>query len=110
MKINPRRTEQDGFGRAAERRNLIEPFAEGDIGLIGNDLDGGVRVGSELSLDGSDDRRMPMSRVQDGYAASEIDVPTAVDVPELGVFRAGGKDRECGCEPARKRSGTAGLK
>jgi len=53
---------------------------------------------------------MPMSRIQDRYASGEIDVPTAVDIPEFGIFRAGGKDRERGCQSAWKRGGAAGLK
>jgi hypothetical protein len=53
---------------------------------------------------------MPMSGIQNRYAAGEIDVPPAIDIPELGVFRPGGKDWERGCQPARKRGGPAGLK
>jgi hypothetical protein len=49
-----------------------------------------------------------MADIQHRDAPGEIDVASAFDVPDFGVFRARRKDGRRGGDPARNSGGTAG--
>ena len=101
--------EKDRLGLARERRDLVQPFAELDIWLVGHDLEGGVGEGVELFLHRRDHLRVAVAGVEHGDAAGEVDEALAVAIPELGAFGALGKDRIGSSDPARDGRGPAGL-
>ena len=76
-----------GLGLAREGRELVQPLAELDIGLVGHDLEGGVGEGVELLLHRRDHLRMAVAGVEHGDAAGEIDEALAVACPRARSLR-----------------------
>ena len=92
----------DGFGAGGDQQGLFRMIAGGQrvqlfrqrhVGLVGHDLERGVRIEVFLRLGGGHDRRVTVAGVEHGDAAGEVDVAVALDIPELGILGAGGKDR-----------------
>ena len=94
------RGEEQRLRRSRERRHRVQPLAHGDIGLVGHDLEGGVGVAVELLPHGGDHARVAMAGVHHGDAAGEIDVASAVGVPERRVLGTIRKDGEGARDPA----------
>jgi len=83
--------EEDGLGRPLEGRERIEPFGKCDIRFVGDDLKSRMSIKGELLLDGGDHLRVPVTRIEHGDTAGEIDEPASILVPELGIFGPGGE-------------------
>lgn len=86
--------EEDGFRIAVEGRQGVQAFSELYVGLIGQDLEGGVRVAVELLANGGNHLRVTVPRVQHSNATGEVDVALALDVPYFRSFGACGEDRK----------------
>jgi hypothetical protein len=74
--------------RTGARRQLVEPLAQLDVGLVARDLETGVGQLVELLADGLEHLRMPVSRIEDRDAAGEVDVTASVRVPQQRIFSA----------------------
>jgi hypothetical protein len=81
------------LGLAVDRRDRVEPLGELDVGLVGRDVETGVRLELRLPLDGRDHFRCRVAHVQDRDASREVDQPVAVDVFDDRAGRSGRHDR-----------------
>jgi hypothetical protein len=95
------RRKQKRLCGSRKRRDLVQPLAKLDVGLIGHDLEGGVGEGVNLLLDRRDHLGMAVASVEHCDAAGKVDVALAVPVPKLGAFGSFGKDRIGRGHPAR---------
>ena len=101
--------EEDGLGRSVERGQRIQSLGQFHIGLIGDHLEGSVGVGVELRPHGFQHPGMAVAGVEHGDAAGKIDIAAALDVPQLGVFGAGGEDLGGGGDSARHGGQATGV-
>ncbi len=81
------RRHQDRLVRSLAGSQRIELFAERDIGLVGRDLETGVRDLVELRAHGLEHVAMAVARVEHCNSAREIDVAAPVAIPQERVLR-----------------------
>jgi hypothetical protein len=82
-------TQKQGFLGEVAGHQRIQPLGEVHIGLVGSNVETGVRKRQRLLRHGFHDPRMAMAGVEHGNARREIDVAPAVDIPELRILRLG---------------------
>ena len=99
------RVEEDRLLLAAgARRELGQPAADLDVGLVDADHEALVEVLVGLGLDRVDDGREPVARVLAADAAGEVDERAPVDVGDTGSVGVGDdelRDRDAGAHVPR---------
>ena len=100
----------DGFGTGVEKDGLVRPGAtdesaqargEFDIRLVHGDLEAGVDVTLELSLNGFGDAGMAVADVHDAQAAGEIEILFALGVAQGDALGVSDEDGMGGGNAAR---------
>ena len=98
--LSPGGHEQRLLGRCA-RCQAAQLLGQRHVGLIGHNLEAGVREQLVLRRDRAHHGRMAVAGVHDCDAGAEIDVAAAFHVPDLGIAGSGGKDAVCVAYGAR---------
>ena len=86
--------EEDRLPRSRPGRQIVQAFGEGDIVLVGRDLEAGVREPCELRRHGPLHLRVQVPGVEHGDTRAEVDVAATLDIPDLAVGCALGVDLE----------------
>ena len=95
-------------GRCRVAGEGAQPFAQFHVSAVGGHLETGVHQPIELTADGLEDARVPMTCVQRADAAGEVEVFTAFIVPDATAFRARDGNRVRHGNTARNRSFASG--
>jgi hypothetical protein len=102
------RREENRFLREISGRECIQAFRQAHVGLVGDDVETGVRECLSLLRDGGHDLWVPVSGIQNRDAGGKIDETPAVDVPNFRILRFDGVD-SLGPNAVRHRRRLAGL-
>ena len=102
--------EEDRLPRSRPWRQIVQAFGEGDIVLIGRDLEAGVREPCELRRHGPLHLGVQVPGVEHGDTRAEVDVAPTLDIPDLAVGRTLRVDLEGIPDTARDGGRTAASK
>ena len=97
--------QQESALRMAAGSDLVEPFGQGDVGLVCGDRKAYVSKTVQLGPDGRNNRRVPVPGIDHADPAAEIDQPVAVSIGDDRSVRLHYSNRGDGRYAPRHRLG-----
>ena len=102
------RRQENGLLRKVAGSERIHALRQAHIGLIGHNVETGMRERLGLLRDGGHDLGVAMSRIQYRNSGGKVDETPAVDVPDFRILGFDGVD-SLGSDAVRDRRCLAGL-